>query len=64
MKKFDLFVIAARNRECRYLLERPHRGGSNGTHNLCFIAEIRKIMYTPASPIFYIKVGFEGGKII
>ena len=32
-----------------------------GTHNLCFIAEIRKIMYTPANPIFvYLKVGFEG----
>ena len=34
-----------------------------GTHNLCFIAEIRKIIYTPANPIFfYIKVGFEGGQ--
>ena len=35
-----------------------------GTHNLCFVAEIRKIMYTPANPIFfYIKVGFEGSKL-
>ena len=25
-----------------------------GNHNLCFIAEIRKIMYTPANPIFSI----------
>ena len=23
-----------------------------GTHHLCFIAGIRKIMYTPANPIF------------
>ena len=35
------------------------------THNLCFRAEIRKIMYTPVNPIFfYIKVGFKGVKII
>ena len=32
-------------------------------HNLCFIAEIRKIMYIPANPISYIKVGFEGSKL-
>ena len=33
-----------------------------GTHNLCFIAEI-KIMYTLQTPFFYIKVGFERIKI-
>ena len=35
------------------------------THNLCFWAEIRKIMYIPCKPQFYyIKVGFKGVKII
>ena len=34
-----------------------------GTYNLCFIVEIRKIMYTPANPIFLYKSGFEGVKI-
>ena len=33
------------------------------THNLCFRAEIRKIMNTPCKPQFYyIKVGFKGGQ--
>ena len=68
-----LFFFFARNRDCGYSLEPPHQCGSNGrridavltgTHNLCFIAEIRKIMYTLANPIFfYIKVGFEGSKL-
>ena len=34
------------------------------THNLCFQAEIRKIMYTPVNPFYYIKVRFKGVKII
>ena len=35
------------------------------THNLWFLAEIRKIMYTPVNPSFYyIKVGFKGVNII
>ena len=34
------------------------------THNLCFSAEIRKIMNTPVNPFYYIKVGFKGVKII
>ena len=34
-------------------------------HILCFLAEIRKIMYTPCTPWFYyIKVGFKGLRII
>ena len=34
------------------------------THNICFLAEIRKIMYTPVKPQFYyIKVGFKGVNI-
>ena len=34
-----------------------------GTHNLCFIAEIRKIVYTPVNPIFLHKSGVLGVKI-
>ena len=30
MEKCDVFVIFARNRDCGYSLEPPHRGGSNG----------------------------------
>ena len=30
MNKCDLFVIFARNWDCWYSLEPPHRGGSNG----------------------------------
>ena len=64
MKKCDLFIIFARNRDCGYSLELPHEAVLMGTHNLCFIAKIRTIMYTPANHIFfYIKVGFERVKI-
>ena len=33
------------------------------THNM-FLAEIRRIMYTPVNPFYYITVGFKGVKII
>ena len=34
------------------------------THNLCFSAEIRKIMYTPVNPIYIIyKWGLRGSKL-
>ena len=33
------------------------------THNLCFLVKIRKIMYTPVNPFYYIKVGFKGVKL-
>ena len=34
------------------------------THNLCFLAEIRKIMYTPVNPSFTIlKWGLRGLKL-
>ena len=61
MKKCDLFVIFAWNRDCGYTLEPPHRGGSNAYPQSLFLAEIRKIMYTPADPIYYLKVEFERG---
>ena len=54
MKNSDIFHISAQNIDCGYSLEPPRRGGSNEYDNLCFGAEIRKIMYTPANPMFTI----------
>ena len=53
MKNCDIFHISAQNIDCRYSLE-PHRAVLTSTYNLCFRAEIRKIMYTPANPSFTI----------
>ena len=65
IKNSDIFHISAQNIDCGYSLEPPRRGGSNEYHNLCCLAEIRQIMYTPVNPSFhYIKVGFKGVKII
>ena len=47
---FSIFLL--KNIDCGYSLEPPRRGGSNEYHNLCFWAEIRKIMYTPVNPSF------------
>ena len=65
MKKCDLFVIFARDRDCGYSLEPPHRGGSNGyPQSMIYSRNKKKNMYTPTMPIFvYIKVEFEGIKI-
>ena len=52
MKNSDSFYISAQNIDCGYSLEPPLWGGSNETYNLCFWAEIRKIMYTPVNPSF------------
>ena len=65
MKNSDNFHISAQNIDCGYSLELPRRGGSNESLQSMFLAEIRKIMYTPVNPSFYyIKVGFKGVKII
>ena len=53
-KNSSIFHISAQNIDCGYLLEPPLRGGSNEYHNLCFWAEISKIMYTPLNPRFTI----------
>ena len=50
--------------DCEYLWEPPRRGGFNDTHNLCLGAEIRKLIFTPVSPVYYIKVGFKLVKTI
>ena len=64
-KKWDLFVIYARNRDCGYSLEPPHRGGPNGYPQYMFYSRNKKINVYPCKPhfCFYIKVGFKGVKI-
>ena len=63
MKKNDLFVILLETEIVGTLYNCLIKAVLKGTHYLCFIAEIRKIIYTPANPIFYIKAGFEKIKI-
>ena len=64
MKTSTIVHISAQNIDCGYSLEPPRRGGSNEYPRSMFWAEIRKIMYTPVNPFYYIKVGFKGVKII
>ena len=47
---FNIFLI--KNIDCGYSLEPPRRGGSNEYPQSMFLAEIRKIMYTPVNPQF------------
>ena len=62
IKNSDIFHISVQNIDCGYSL--LGEGVLKSTHNLCFWAEISKTMYTPVSPIYNIKVGFKGVKII
>ena len=54
IKYSDIFHISAQNIDCGYSLEPPRRGGSNEYPQSMFLAEITKIMYTPANPSFTI----------
>ena len=51
-----IFHISAQNIDCGYSLEPPRRCQAvlTSTHNLCFRAEIKKIMYAPVDPSFTI----------
>ena len=51
---FYIFHISTQNIDCGYSLEPPRRGGSNEYPQSMFLAEIRKIMYTPVNPSFTI----------
>ena len=64
MKKSARIHISAQNIDCGYLLEPPRQGGFNKYQQSMFLAEIRKLMYNPVNPLYYIKVGFKGVKII
>ena len=47
---YIIFLISAQNIDCGYSLERPHRGGSNEYHNLCFEQKYKKYQD------FYLKI--------
>ena len=52
--KTDIFRISAQNIDFGHSLEPPRRGGSNAFTQSMFLAEIRKIMYTPVNISFTI----------
>ena len=65
IKNSDIFHISAQNIDCRYSLEPPRRGGSNEYPHSIFSSRNLKNNVYPCKPQFYyIKVGFEGVKII
>ena len=47
-KNSDIFHVSSQNIDCGYSIEPP----LTSTHNLCFRAEISKIMYIPVNPSF------------
>ena len=53
-KKSDIFHISAQNIDCGYSLEPSRRGGSYEYPQSMFLAEIRKIIFTPVNPSFTI----------
>ena len=64
IKILIFFHISAQNIDRGYSLEPPCRGGSNKYPQSMFLAEIRKIMYTPVNPSFTIqKWGLRGPKL-
>ena len=65
MKNSDTFPISAQNIDCGYSLEPPRRGGSNEYPQSMFLSRNKKNNIYPCKPQFYyMKVGFEGVKII
>ena len=61
----DIFHISAQNIDCGYLLEPHWRGGSNKYLQSMFLSRNKKNNAYPFKPQFYyIKVGFDGVKII
>ena len=57
IKNSDIFHISAQNIDCGYSLEPPRRGGSNKYPQSMFLAEIRKVMYTPVILVLLYKSG-------
>ena len=65
IKKSDIFHISAQNIDFGYSLEPPRRGGSNEYPQSMFLSRNKKNNVYPCKPqCYYIKVGFEGIKII
>ena len=51
MKNSGSFHISAENIDCGYSLKPPRRGSSNEYHIPDFWAEMRRLIYTPVTPI-------------
>ena len=49
-----VYIIFLNQIDCGYSLEPLREADQTNTHNLCFWAVIRKIMYTPVNPSFTI----------
>ena len=52
IKNSDIFHISARNIGCGYLLELPHRGGSNEYPQSMFLSRNKKNDVSPCIPQF------------
>ena len=65
IKNSYIFHNSAQNIDCGYSWEPPRRGGSNGYPQSMFLSSIKKNNVYPCKPQFYyIKVGFNGVKIM
>ena len=61
----DIFQISAQNIDCGYSLEPPRWGGFNEYPQSMFLSRSKKNNVYPCKlPFYYIKVGFNGVKII
>ena len=57
--------MSSQNIDCRYSLEPPRRGGSNEfLQSMLFMQNKKNNVYPCKPQLYYIKVGFEGVKII
>ena len=64
-KKSVNFHISGQNIDCRYSLEPTRRGGSNEyTQSMLLSRNKKNIVYPCKAQCYYIKVGFNGVKII
>ena len=59
------FHISARNIDCEYSFEPPQWGSTNEYPQCMFLSKSKKNNVYPCKPqLYYIKVGFKGGKVI
>ena len=62
---FKLLIFTLRKHTYSNILNFTAEAVLTNTNNLCFLAEIRQIMYTPCKPYFYYtKAGFKGVRIM
>ena len=64
IKNSDIFHVSAQNIDCWYLLEPPHRGGSNKYPQYVLSRNKKNNVYPCKPQFYYIKVGFNVVEII